>query len=67
MWIRSQDNKRIFDMTGSNIEIGYSPYVMLYNKDHIPRGSKLRKLQRWVNNRIIFRSCEKFNDYQKER
>ena len=42
---------------------GFSPYVMLYNKEGIPRGHRLRKFQRWVNNRIIFRSCPNFDDY----
>lgn len=44
---------------------GYAPYVMLYNKDSLRRGHELRKLQRWVNNRIIFWSCPTFEEYQK--
>jgi hypothetical protein len=47
-------------------EIGYSPYIMLYDKTNIPKGHNLKKLQRWVNNRFIFWSCEKFEDYKKE-
>lgn len=46
-------------------ECSISPYVMLYDKEHIPKGHELRKLQRWVNNRFIFWSCETFEDYQK--
>lgn len=42
---------------------GFSPYVMLYNKQDIPRGHNLRKLQRWVNNRIIFAKCKRFEDF----
>lgn len=30
MWIRSQDKKRIFDMTGSNIEIGVNNNIYGY-------------------------------------
>ncbi|MBR1979689.1 MAG: hypothetical protein IKA27_00245 [Elusimicrobiaceae bacterium] len=41
----------------------FSPYVMLYDKEHIPRGHELRKLQRWVNNRFIFHSTETFEEY----
>lgn len=26
-------------------------------------GHRLKLLQRWVNNRIIFRSCKRFEDY----
>lgn len=47
-------------------ELDFSPYVMLYNKQNIPKGHELRKLQRWVNNRFIFWSCENFDDYLKK-
>ena len=42
---------------------GYAPYVMLYDKEHLPRGHELKKLQRWVNNRLIFWSCDSFDKY----
>jgi hypothetical protein len=42
---------------------GYDPYVMIYEKETAPK--KLRQLQRWVNNKFIFRSCERFEDYGK--
>lgn len=45
--------------------LGFSPYVMIYNKESLPKGHVLRKLQRWVNNRFIFWSCETFEEYQK--
>lgn len=54
-----QDLERIYTLR----EIGYFPYVMLYDKEHIPKGHRLRKLQRWVNNRFVFNSCERFEDY----
>jgi len=46
-------------------ENGYAPYVMLYDKEHLPRGHELKKLQRYVNNRFIFWSCPTFEDYLK--
>lgn len=46
-------------------EYGYWAYVMLYDKEHIPRGHILRKLQRWVNNRVIFAKCKTFDEYLK--
>ena len=46
---------------------GFSPFVMLYNKQNIPKGHELRKLQRWVNNRIIFASCKTFDEYDANR
>lgn len=42
-------------------ELGYDPYVMIYNKSTAE--IKYKKLQRWVNNKFIFRSCERFEDY----
>lgn len=42
-------------------ELGYDPYVMIYNKPNAPR--EIRDLQRWCNNKIIFKSCRKFEDY----
>ena len=45
-------------------DLGYSPYVMLYKKEKIPVGHKLRQLQRYVNSRVIFRSCDSFGNYQ---
>ena len=44
-------------------DLGYDPYVMVYDKPNAPR--EIKDLQRWVNNRFIFKSCEKFEDYKK--
>jgi hypothetical protein len=41
--------------------MGYDPYIMVYDKKKAPK--QLRKLQRWVNNKFIFRVCERFEDY----
>lgn len=42
-------------------KMGFDPYVMIYDKPHAPR--EIRLLQRWCNNKIIFKSCPKFEDY----
>lgn len=43
-------------------DLGYNPYVMIYNK---PSASKeIKRLQRWTNNKYIFRSCPNFADYE---
>lgn len=55
-----QDLDRIYALK----ELGYDPYVMLYNKESIPRGHRLKKLQRWVNNRFVFAKCDTFEEYQ---
>jgi hypothetical protein len=44
-------------------DMGYDPYVMIYDKPNAP--SEIRHLQRWCNNKIIFRSCQNFEDYNK--
>lgn len=56
-----QDLERIYLLR----DLGYNPYVMLYDKEHIPNGHRLKHLQRWVNNRTIFRTCDTFEEYQK--
>ena len=55
-----QDLERVYTVR----DLGYSPYVMLYDKEHIPKGHRLRRLQGWANNRIIFKSCIRFEDYR---
>ena len=40
---------------------GYDPYVMIYDKPNAP--TITRYLQRWVNNKKIFRTVLKFEDY----
>ena len=42
-------------------DLGYDPYVMIYDKPNAPR--EIRLLQRWCNNRKLFRSCPRFEDY----
>lgn len=59
--IREEDLERIYWLR----ENGYAPYVTLYDKDNLPRGHELRRLQRWVNMRAIFWSIPRFEDYKK--
>ena len=54
------DLERIYWLRGN----GYAPYVMLYDKEHLPKGHELRRLQRWVNNRTIFWTTERFEEYR---
>lgn len=54
-----QDLERIYTLR----DLGYNPFVMLYNKEDIPKNHKLKQLQRWVNNRIVFNSCKRFEDF----
>lgn len=45
-------------------DLGYDPYVMIYDKPNAPRD--IIKLQRWCNNRRVFKACPWFEDYQKK-
>ena len=53
-----QDLERIYKLK----ELGYTPYVMIYEKNTAPK--IIKRLQRWVNNKYIFRSCSRFEDYK---
>jgi len=52
-----QDLERVYKLK----EIGYDPYVMIYDKPNAPAITK--RLARWCNNKFVFRSCERFEDY----
>ena len=43
--------------------IGLTPDVRIYRKASLPKRHILRDLQRWCNNRFIYRSCPDFMDY----
>lgn len=53
------DLERIYTLR----EMGCWPYVMVYEKEKLPRGHRIKKLQRWVNNRIIWESIDTFDKY----
>ena len=52
-----QDLYRIYTLR----DLGYDPFVMVYNKPAAPK--EIRRLQRWCNNKIIFKSTTRFEDY----
>lgn len=73
--IKSYRNKAVYVLTNFNStidedlyriytlrDLGYSPYVMIYQKENSPK--EIKRLQRWVNCRWIFRSVDKFEDYK---
>lgn len=47
-------------------EIGFDPYVMVFNKHQAPK--QALNLQRYVNNKYVFRSksCKSFDDYSRQ-
>lgn len=44
-------------------ELGYYPYIMIYNKPSAPRLTRL--LQGYCNNRYVYTTCKKFDDFLK--
>lgn len=54
-----QDLERIYKLK----DLGYWPYVMVYEKENLPKKHITRKLQRWVNMRSIFEKIPNFRDY----
>jgi len=42
-------------------DLQFEPYIMIYDKPHCSK--ELMKLQRWVNNKFIFRKCQTFEEY----
>lgn len=52
-----QDLARIYRLR----DIGYDPFVMVYEKWNAPK--ETRRLQRWCNNKIIFRAEPEFAKY----
>lgn len=73
--IKSDRNKAVYVLTNYNStleedlyriytlrELGYNPYVMIYQKENAPK--EIKRLQRWVNCRWIFRTVNKFEDYK---
>lgn len=58
---REQDLERIYTLR----DMGFEPYVMVYDKPHADPFYK--SLQRWVNNRPIFHTIKRFEDYNKKK
>jgi hypothetical protein len=46
-------------------DMGYDPYVMIYDKPHAPK--EIKQLQRWCNSRKIFKSEPDFKNYDPRR
>ena len=42
-------------------DLGFDPYVMVFDRPNAPQ--EIRHLQRWCNNRLIFKSVPDFRDY----
>lgn len=54
-----QDLERVYTLR----DLGYWPYVMIFDKQNTKPTDSVRRLQRWVNMRATFESVRKFEDY----
>ena len=52
-----QDLERVYKLK----ELDFDPYVMIFDKPNAPRITRL--LQRWCNNKYVFRTVETFEEY----
>lgn len=55
-----QDLERIYTLR----DLGYSPYVMIYDKYKLKPKDDLKRMQRWVNSRFAFAAVKRFEDYK---
>lgn len=56
-----EDLHRVYTLKGMNMQ----PYIMIYDKAHAE--PVYRRLQRWVNNPIIFNTVPTFEDYARSK
>ena len=55
-----QDLERVYTIR----ELGYDPFIMIYDKDKLESGHRLKQLQRWVNSKFVFQKVKTFEEYQ---
>lgn len=55
-----QDLERVYTLR----DLDYDPYVMIYRKETTKPTDTVRRLQRWVNNKRIFKTVSRFEDYE---
>lgn len=55
-----QDLERIYTLR----DMGYSPYVMIYDKYARRAGDVLKRMQRWVNSKRTFAVVREFGEYK---
>ena len=53
-----QDLERVMKLR----ELNYDPYVMIYDKPSAPK--EVKRLQRWVNAKWVWRTVERWEDYK---
>lgn len=54
-----QDLERIYTLR----DLDCDPYVMIFDKGNTRNWDDVRRLQRWVNNKYVWRKCKTFEEY----
>ena len=60
---KEEDLERIYAIR----DIGFTPFDMVYDRHLLPRGHEVLRMQRWCNNKFVFRSVDRYEDYGKKR
>lgn len=58
-----QDLERVYTLR----DLNYDPYIMVYNREKTRSSDTVRLLQRWVNNKRIFKTVKRFEDYDRRK
>jgi hypothetical protein len=58
----AEDLERIYTLR----DIGAQPYIMIYEKEKTSGGDKVRLLQRYVNNKRIFNTIKRFEEFDRK-
>lgn len=58
-----QDLERIYTLR----DLDYDPYVMVYDRQNTNSGHPCRLMQRWVNNKRVFGTIKRFEDFDRSK
>lgn len=60
---KEEDLERIYKIR----DIGFTPFDMVYERHLLPRGHEVLRMQRWCNNKFVFRSTKSYEEYDVKR
>lgn len=58
-----EDLERIYTIR----DMGFTPFDMVYERHLLPRGHEVLRMQRWCNNKFVFRSTKSYEEYDVKR
>ena len=60
---KEEDLERIYTIR----DMGFTPFDMVYERHLLPRGHEVLRMQRWCNNKFVFRSTKSYEEYDVKR